>query len=427
MHAYARYFERYRTIAQNRPIPELAPENVILQLQQEIQRDGGMKQKGEPDIQRELRTRIDSFHVEIFKRTEAETMKRWTYEQEVKRPYYHVTDLDEAQMVNWRRYLDFEEAEGGYIRTKFLYERCLVTAANYDEFWFRYARWMLAQGKQDEVRNIYQRASCVFVPISRPLIRLHYAQYEESLGYPVIAADIHEAILMILPNHLETIISLTNLYRRQYGVDAAINLLKKHLDSSDTTTSTRGALISEWARILWEIVSSPDEARKVWRDHQQAYLNSQAFWLNWLFFEIKQPATGPKQQTEHYERVKSVYDAIRTQSLLPPGFIADMTSYYLVYLTERGGPDAMKEFMRLDQEVHGSRAAPQGMQDAMMDDEDTGTMHRRMILENGHASVAVGDSMVRTAGNSYTKHYAQQGGSPAQPVNGQAAGQVMTY
>lgn len=55
-----------------------------------------------------------------------DTTKRWVYESEIKRPYFHVTELEEAQLVNWRRYLDYEEIEGNPQRIQFLYERCVV-------------------------------------------------------------------------------------------------------------------------------------------------------------------------------------------------------------------------------------------------------------------------------------------------------------
>ncbi len=123
----------------------------------------------ELEVDREIRAKVDAMYYEVFQRTQDETTKRWTYESEVKRPYFHVTELENSQIANWRKYLDFEEAEGDFARIVFLYERCLVTAALYDEFWIRYARWMSAQpGKDEEVRHIYMRAATLFVPVSRP-------------------------------------------------------------------------------------------------------------------------------------------------------------------------------------------------------------------------------------------------------------------
>ncbi|KAK5133070.1 hypothetical protein LTR08_008180 [Meristemomyces frigidus] len=351
MHQYARYFQRYREMAQNRSILELASAEDLFMMRREVIGENGVSQKSEMVIEQEVRALVDELHLQVFKRTQEETTKRWTFEQEIKRPYYHVTDLDNLQLANWRNYLDFEEAEGIYARTKFLYERCLVTAANYDEFWIRYARWMRRQStpedmqtsingkilegvsssterqsKQEEVRNIYSRGSCFYVPISRPAIRLYWAQYEESIDQPVIAADIHDSILQTLPDHLETIVSLANLRRRQEGVDAAIAVLRVYLDSPDTTPPTRGALVAEWARLLSDINGDHSAARQIYASNEHLYPDSRAFWLGRYFFEVKHG---------QFYHVAEVYTAIHTRTQLEDRTKREVRRFYLVYLKER--------------------------------------------------------------------------------------------
>ncbi|KAK0949318.1 hypothetical protein LTR91_026557 [Friedmanniomyces endolithicus] len=217
--------------------------------------------------------------------------------------------------------------------------------------------------KTEEVRNIYQRASCTFVPIQRPTVRLWYAKFEESLGHSDVADDILEAILMNLPGHLEVIIELTNLHRRSRGVDAAIQTLRAYVNGADLSPYVRGALVAEWARMMSEINGKPDEA-----SHQDQYLDCRPFWLKWFFFEVNQPARDAKDQKQHYQRVKAVYDTVRQRSNLPLATIKDMTAYYLTYLQERGPSDAMQEVMELDKEVNGpasvqKRAKQEGMLD----------------------------------------------------------------
>lgn len=361
MHQYARYFERFRQLAQTRPLVELLPADTLQQFRQEIETEAAAAQPGSPlkvekseaETERELRARIDNFHLEIFARTQTETTKRWTYESEIKRPYFHVTELDEAQLVNWRKYLDFEEVEGDYTRAQFLYERCLVTCAFYDEFWLRYARWMLAQkDKEEEVRNIYQRACQLYCPISRPTIRLQYAYFEEMSGRADIAQEIHKAILINTPCHVETIVSWANLQRRQGGLDAAIEVYKAQIDSRESDIYAKAALVAEWARLLWKIKGSVDEARQVFQKNQHWYLDSRAFWINYLSFELEQP-TSAETEGAQYARIKQVHDDIRRKSHLPPPTIKDLTHYYMVYLLERGTKEAAKEYMTLDREVNG--------------------------------------------------------------------------
>ncbi|KAI9777576.1 MAG: hypothetical protein M1835_005193 [Candelina submexicana] len=428
MHQYARYFERYRQLAQSRPLSDLLPPDTLAQFRADIESEGpttvqaGGQQikadKGELEIEREMRTRIDNFHLEIFSRTQTETTKRWTYESEIKRPYFHVTELDETQLVNWRKYLDFEEAEGDYYRAQFLYERCLVTCAFYDEFWLRYARWMFAQpGKDEEVRNIYQRASMLYVPIARPAVRLWYAYFEEMSERVDVAQDIYKAILVNMPGHIETIISWANLQRRQGGLGAAIEVYKSQIDSTECDIYAKAALVAEWARLLWKIKGSVEEARQVFQKNQHWYLDSKRFWINYLQFELDQPTSAETEQMQ-YVRIKQVYEDIRRKSHLPPLTIKDLSHYYMIYLLERGTKDAAKEYLTVDQEVNGPFYVQSINKARLAEDNREATTNRRLAMENGHPGVEINEAAIRKGENPYTKYYQQQGEQPL-PVNGQ--------
>ncbi|PWY93462.1 dead box ATP-dependent rna helicase [Aspergillus sclerotioniger CBS 115572] len=356
MHQYARYFERYRQLAQTRPVTELASPETLAQFRAELDAAAGHVAPGakaEAEVERDLRLRVDSHHLEIFSKTQTETTKRWTYESEIKRPYFHVTELDEGQLTNWKKYLDFEESEGSYTRTQFLYERCLVTCAHYDEFWQRYARWMAGQsGKEEEVRSIYQRASYLYVPIANPATRLQYAYFEEMSGRVDVAKEIHDAILLNIPNHVDTIVSLANMSRRHGGLEAAIEVYKSQLDSPQSDLATKAALVAEWARLLWKIKGSPEDARQVFQTNQQYYMDSRPFWTSYLNFELDQPTSAPTENVQ-YERIKKVVEDIRSNSTLPAQVVRELVQIYMVYLLERGTKDAAKEYMTLDREVHG--------------------------------------------------------------------------
>jgi pre-mRNA-processing factor 39 len=355
MHQYARYFEKYRQFASTQPLPAIVPAGALTQFRMDLENEGVGYKAGrtEAEVERELRIRVDNYHLEIFHRTQAETTKRWTYESEIKRPYFHVTELDDGQLSNWRKYLDYEEAEGDYARIQFLYERCLVTCAQHDEFWLRYARWMLTQPRKDEeVRNIYQRASCFYVPIALPTTRLQYAFFEEMCGRVDVAKDIHEAILVALPGHVETIVSLANMCRRHGGLEAAIEVYKAQIDSPTCDISAKAALVAEWAKLLWKIKGSSEDARQVFQANQHWYLESEAFWTSYLRFEFEQP-TSAESEKQHYVQIKKVVDDILTKSKLSEAVVKVLITKYMNYLLERGTKDAAKEYMDLDREING--------------------------------------------------------------------------
>ena len=51
--------------------------------------------------------------------------------------YFLVFCLDATQLKNWRKYLDYEIATGGENRAIFLFERCVIACAQYEEFWLK--------------------------------------------------------------------------------------------------------------------------------------------------------------------------------------------------------------------------------------------------------------------------------------------------
>jgi len=356
MHQYSRYYERLRILVNSRPLAEIAPAAAIARFRSDVLAEsmpyGGLHH-AEDETEAAIRTKVEGMYYENFQRIQSETNRRWTFEAEIKRPYFHVTELEHPQLANWRKYLDFEEAEGDYARILFLYERCLVTCALYDEFWFRYARWMSSQkDKSEEVRNIYLRASTLFVPISRPGIRLQFASFEESCGRVDIAQDIHAALLMVLPDCIEVIVSWAHLQRRQHGLDSAIGVYKTQIDNAQVDIYTKAALVTEWAFLLWRVKGSVDEARAVFTKNMQWYADSRIFWEKWIEFELQQP-TSAELEPEHSDRVKAVFDQLRTKSRLSAIVKKELTRSYFSYLQQRGGKDAMKQFLALDRETFG--------------------------------------------------------------------------
>lgn len=374
MHQYARYFEKYRTMAQTRPLTAIVPTGVLTKLQMELEHEGAGYKAGrsQMEFERDLRARIDNYHLQSFHQTQAETTKRWQYESEIKRPYFHVTDLDEGQIVNWRKYLDYEEGEGDFTRIQFLYERCLVTCAQHDEFWMRYARWMSAQpNKQEEVRNIYQRASCIFVPIAVPAVRLQYAYFEEMQGRISVAKDIHEAILLQLPSHIDTIISWANICRRHDGLEAAIAVYKARLDSPHCDGSAKAAVLAEWARLVYRTKGSADEARLIFKKNQPHYSDSPIFWTSYLRFEIDQPAT-PDTEKSHHDTIKKVVDDVLHRTKLSAGIVQELVMTYMSYLLERGTKEAAKEYVELDREINGPASVQKVLNGRSSDLQSTG-------------------------------------------------------
>jgi len=351
IHQFSRYYEKLTVLLGTRPVEELVEPEVLETLKGQMQLENqGQLEKPPLELERQMRQHIAQHHYEQYGRTQADVSSRWNFEQAINRAYFHVTELEDSELDNWRKYLDFEEQQGDFQRTCFLYERCLVSCALYDEFWLRYARWMFAQGKDKEenTRIIYTRASCVFVPISAPTVRLNWARLEEKLGRTSVARDIYESILEQSPGHEETLLGLANIERRQEGNDAAVRLLEEHIAQSNNHIG--GILVAEQVRILWQCKGAVDEARQVFKDKFAKFLDSREFWLKYLDFEVAQPS--PDHEEAH-TRVKEIYELLRTQGHFSSTVSKELSQYYMNFLLNRGGKDAAEEYMQLDRDVNG--------------------------------------------------------------------------
>lgn len=352
LHQYSRYFQRYRMMAHERKLEELVPANQLQQFQDEVGKENTVgRSKSAAEVERDVRSRVDAHYMTIYNRTQSETTKRWVFEQNIKRPFFHVTDLEDAELDGWRKYLDWEEAQGDFQRTMFLYERCLVPTASYDEFWQRYARWMQAQAKPENTRIIYQKASCIFCPIAKPEIRYSWSLFEEAQGYAGTAEAILEAILVAMPGNLDTILRLANLKRRQQGHSAALEVVQSVMASGTCSHQVTGALVGQAARLLRKVKKSPEEARTLFQSNTDNYNSVQAFWTEYLDFELDLATSD--DSAEQLARIKDLHTHIRTKSALSPEVVKDLSTKYLQWLLDNGGPNVAKEFVEFDVEIHG--------------------------------------------------------------------------
>ncbi|CAN9390543.1 unnamed protein product [Alternaria sp. RS040] len=349
IYQFARYYEKFSVLLNNRPVDELVDPDTLETMKNAVELENqGQPEKPVLEVERQLRTKIHEYYYAEYTKTQQDVTNRWTFEQTIKRAYFHVTELEDAELENWRKYLEYEEKQGDFERTSFLYERCLVACALYDEFWLRYARWMFSQGKEENARIIYMRASCIFVPISAPAIRLNWARFEEKLGRISVARDIYLSMLDEAPEHTETLIALAGVERRHEGNDAAVRLLEEHIGRANNHIG--GILSAEQARILWQCKGSVDEARQVFKDKHERFPDSREFWVKYLEFEVAQPSLD---QEEAHTRIKAVHELMRTKGRFSPDVSKELSHYYMAYLLDRGGKGAAEEYMQLDKDVNG--------------------------------------------------------------------------
>eukprot|EP00940_MAST-03C_sp_MAST-3C-sp2_P000074 g74.t1 len=202
-----------------------------------------------------LRAKIIELRTSEYSVAANEAYKRASYEMGIKRPYYHVKALDDAEIENWIAYLVFEETQSSdgshHEVVRNLYERCLVPCANIPKIWIRYVRWMEANDAYSvsDVESVFERACSLFVR-NLPEVHMERALWYESRGNRDEAEKIYIKLTSsIAPGLLESIVRFANFKRRQGNWEGADTV---YVDAIEATTdpATKAFLCVQRASFL---------------------------------------------------------------------------------------------------------------------------------------------------------------------------------
>ncbi|KYM79991.1 Pre-mRNA-processing factor 39 [Atta colombica] len=212
---------------------------------------------------RAIREKIISSRRKMHKANVNAVAARWTYEEGIKRPYFHVKPLERCQLKNWKEYLDFEIEQKDQNRIIILFERCLIACALYDEFWMRFVRYLesLKGDNTEKIRDVYSRACMVHHP-KKPNLHLQWAIFEEGQDNFETAATILENIDNVLPNMLQVAYRRINLERRRGDLEKACILYENYITNSKNRTIANNIAV-KYARFLCKVKDDVDKAIKV--------------------------------------------------------------------------------------------------------------------------------------------------------------------
>ncbi|KAF9914305.1 hypothetical protein BX616_008560 [Lobosporangium transversale] len=354
MHQYARFYQQYVQLLSSRPLKELISEELYNRYKAQLtnskvnaegdqnhEATATVEEKSQEQLETEIRQLIMEESAKVHANTAEETNKRWPFEAEIKRPYFHVKPMDMPQLANWRRYLDFEEAEGNVERIRILYERCLVTCALYEEFWLRYGTWARSQNDLEALQTIYSRAA-LMVPPSNPSVRLTLALVEEERGDTVAARRQYQTILENLPGHIETIVRFANFERRISPQDlaAAEVVYASQLGLENVDEVTQMAIVTLYAKFLWQVKKDVGAARAIFKTGEGKF-DSRFYFSTYLKFEMDQPGD------DYEKRVSAVFEQAR-YSGLPESIKNDFGQSYLDFVMEFGSSAARYNQLEAD-------------------------------------------------------------------------------
>lgn len=179
---------------------------------------------------------------------------RWTYEEGIKRPYFHVKPLERCQLKNWKDYLDFEIEQGDLKRTLVLFERCLIACALYDEFWLKLIRFLESKNDPEmnsRIRDAFERACKIHHP-DKPSLHLMWSAFEECQNNIESAAEILTNLDALCPNLLQVAYRRVNLERRRGNLDECDRLYNHYIENAKNKNVV-GSLAIKYARFLHKI------------------------------------------------------------------------------------------------------------------------------------------------------------------------------
>lgn len=243
--------------------------------------------------------------VEVVKnKTMEDIYRRQAFEAGIDRSYFHVTPVTEAAMQNWHSYLDFEEAAGNNVRCQTLYERCLISCANYEEIWLRYVAWIETVQGFEAADDVFQRAVTIFLKY-RASIYLEYASFLEVHEKLQKAQDMYMKVLSdVAPKLAEAFLHYCNFERRRGDVETAKTWYERGMETVENDSEIYAYVSIAYATFLHKNVGDAALARSVFKRAVQKHSGSVLLWLNYIHFEINVGGGS----AELVPRVASVYD-----------------------------------------------------------------------------------------------------------------------
>lgn len=202
----------------------------------------------------QIKAKFMSIRKKIHKANVVQVSQRWTFEEGIKRPYFHVKPLERIQLKNWKDYLDFELSQGHQKRILVLFERCLIACALYDEFWLKLVRYLETlkdDQAESQLRDVYERACTIHHP-NKPTLHMLWAGFEELHGNIDKSREILLNLDKAVPNLLQVAYKRINLERRRGDLDQCVALYEHYIESAKNKTLAANLAI-KYARFLNKI------------------------------------------------------------------------------------------------------------------------------------------------------------------------------
>ncbi|XP_074663004.1 pre-mRNA-processing factor 39-like isoform X2 [Tubulanus polymorphus] len=359
--SYSHHFESFKTFVQERSPKELLSLDEFLVLREEVVKEQQAKQEdalpgtgedeGPPGMEvppgeeappgegvqlspkmdakesKAIQEKIVEKQQAVHIRNEEEVSKRWSFEEGIRRPYFHVKPLERAQLKNWKEYLDFEIENGTYERTIVLFERCMIACALYEEFWLKYAKYLESNNKLNEAEAIYRRACITHLP-KKPSIHIAWSAFAEKQENSQRAIEILENLEILLPGLAQLIMRRVGLYRRLGNFEMVEKIFNENIEKASSVTLS-SFFAKKYARFLFTMMKKKAQAMEVLLAAvQKDKLNHN---LHLLLLDIEYHS---EDRTDH--AMMEIFDMVLQNEEFPLEFRLQFSRRKLEYLEDFG-------------------------------------------------------------------------------------------
>lgn len=230
-----------------------------------------------------IRRKVIAKRESVFLETAADIKKRWKFEESIKRPYFHVKPLEKSQLKNWKEYLDFEISEGNHKQIIFIFERCMVVCALYEELWQKYLDY-IEEKDIESTRSVYSRACGVHLLKKYPL-HIKWAVFEEKQNKYENAAHILSNLDRNFPGMILITQHRIGLARRMKRFDEIESIYENAIKSADRIEDKVFFSI-KFSHVLAKFCSDKSKARLVLLDALKLGKKQKRLYLQLLDLEM---------------------------------------------------------------------------------------------------------------------------------------------
>jgi len=191
--------------------------------------------------------------------------------------------LEKSQIKNWKEYLDYEISQGNHPRIMFLFERCMIVCALYEEFWQKFIDYV-KDHDIEATRNAYSRA-CDIHLLKKYNMHIQWAVFEEKQKQYENAATILTNVDRNFPGMILITQHRIGLARRMKRFDEIESIYENAIKSAERIEDKIFYSI-KFSHVLAKFCGDKSKARLVLLDALKLGKNQNRLYLQLLDLEM---------------------------------------------------------------------------------------------------------------------------------------------